>query len=148
MFKGEDKIAEVRRRQNLSMGEADFNQFFRQRSQLFVTADNYLREQILSPVLQCTLTKDMKEQLKLVHKVIDVVDRPPKRICVTLLRYKVDNPETSYAQVRLFGRKKEEQKVQQFVYVNYKLDEVVYLLDVMNSVYYKVIANQPICNVL
>ena len=90
----------------------------------------------------------MEEQLKLVHKVIDVVDRPSRRICVTLLRYKADSPVISYVQVRLFGRKTEEEKFQQFVYVNYKLDEFVYLLDVMNSEYDKVIANQPICNVL
>ena len=90
----------------------------------------------------------MEEQLKLVHNVIDVVDHPNRRICVTLLRYKVDNPATSYALVRLFGRKKEEEKFQQIVYVNYKLDDFVYFLDVMNSVYDKVIANQPICNIL
>ena len=88
----------------------------------------------------------MEDQLKLVQKVIDVVDRPNRRIGVTLLRYKVDNPQTSYAQVRLFGRKKEEEKFQQIVYVNYKLDEFVYFLDVINSVDDKVIANQPICN--
>ena len=102
----------------------------------------------MSPVLQSTLSKDMEEQLRLVHKVIDVVDRPKRRICVTLLRYKADNPDTSYAQVRLFGRKTEEEKFQQIVYVNYRLDEFIYLLDLMNSVYDKVIANQPICNVL
>ena len=129
------------------MGEADFNQFIRQKNQLAVAADNFLREQNLSTALQSTLSKDMEEQLKLVHKVIDVVDRPNRRICVTLLRYKVDNPETSYAQVRLFGRKKEEEKIQQIVYVNYRLDEFTYPLDVMNSVYDKVIANQPICNI-
>ena len=130
------------------MEEADFNQFVRQRNQLVVAADNFLTEQNLFPVLQSTLSKDMDEQLKLVHKVIDVVDRPNRRICVTLLRYKVDNPETSYAQVRLFGRKKKEEKFQKNVYVNYRLDEFLYLLDVMNSVYDKVIANQPICNIL
>ena len=86
----------------------------------------------------------MEEQLKLVHKVIDVVDRPNRMICVRLLRNKVDNPETSHAQVCLFGRKKEEEKFQLIVYVNYKLDQFVYLLDVMSSVYDKVIANQPI----
>ena len=102
----------------------------------------------MSPVLQSTLSKDMEEQLKLVHKVIDVVDRSNRKICVTLLRYKVDNPETSYAQVRLFRRKNEEEKFQQIVYVNYRLDEFVYLLDVMNSVYDKVIANHPICKFL
>ena len=147
VFKREDNNAEFWLRQNLSMGETDFIQFIRQRNQLVVAADNFLREQNLSPVLQSTLSKDMEEQLKLVHKVIDVVDCPNRRICVTLLRYKVDNPETSYAQVRLFGRKKEEQNFQKIVYFNYKHDEFVYLLGVMNSVYYKVIANQPICNV-
>ena len=130
------------------MGEVDFNQFIRQRYQLVVAADNFLTEQYLSPVLQSTLSKDMEEQLKLVHKVIDVVDRPNRRICVTLLRDKVDNPETAYAQVRLFGRKKEEEKFQQILYVNYRLDEFIYLLDAMTSVYDKVIANQFLCNVL
>ena len=90
----------------------------------------------------------MEEQLTLVHTVIDVVDCPNRKICVTLVRYKVGNPETSYAQVSLFGRKKEEGKFQQIMYVNYKLEEFVYLLDVMNSVYDKVIANQPICKIL
>ena len=116
------------------MGEADFNKFIRQRNQLVAAADNFLRDQNLPPVLQSTLSKDMEEQLKLVHKVIDVVDRPNRRICLTLLRYKVYNPETSYAQVRQFGRKKEEEKFQEIVYVNYKLDEFVYLPDVMNCV--------------
>ena len=130
------------------MGEADFNQFIRQRNQLVVAADNFLRKQNLSPVLQSTLSRDMEEQLKLVHKVIDAVDCSNRRIFVTLLRYKADNAETSYAQVRLFGRRKEEEKFLQFVFINYKLDEFVYLLDVMNSVFDKIFANQPICIVL
>ena len=130
------------------MGEVDFNQFFQQRNQLVVAADNFLREENLSPVLQSTLCKDMEEQLKLVHKVIVVVARPNRKICVTLLRYKADNPDTSYAQVRLFGRKTEEEKFQQIVYVNYRLDEFIYLFDVMNSVFDEIIANQPICNIL
>ena len=148
VFKREDKNAEFRLRQNLSMGEADFNQFIRQRNQLVVAANNFLREENLSPVLQSTLCKDLEEQLKLFHNVIDVVDCSNMRICVTLLRYKADNPDSSSAQFRLFGRKKEEEKYQQIVYVNYKLEELVYLLDVNNSVYEKVIANQPICKSL
>ena len=148
VFKREDENAEFQLKQNLSMGEADFNQFIRQRNHLVVAADNFLREQNLSPVVQSTLSKDMEEQLKLVHKVTNVVDHTNRRICVTLLRYEVDNPETSYAQVRLFGRKKEEEKFEQIVYVNYRLDEFLYLLDVMISVYDKLIANQPIYNIL
>ena len=127
------------------MEEADFNLFIRQRNQLVFAADNFVREQNLSTVLQSTKSKDMEEQLKLVHKAIDIVNCPNRRICVTLIRYKVNNPETSYAQVRVFRRKKKEENFQQFVYVIYKLDEFVYLLDVMNSLYNKVNANQPIC---
>ena len=67
---------------------------------------------------------------------------------MTLLRYNVYRPESSYAQVQLFARKKEDEKFQQVVYVKYKLEEFMYLLDVMNSVYEKVITSQPICNVL
>ena len=148
LFKREDKNAEFWLRQNFSMGEADFNQFIRQKDQLVVAADNFLREQNLSPVLRSTLSKDMEEELKVVHKVTDVLDCPNRRICVTLLRHKADNPETSYAKVRLFGRKKEEEEFQQTVYVNYKLDEFVFLLDVISSLHDKVIANQPIWNVL
>ena len=74
------------------------------------------------------------------------MDRANKKICVTLLRYNVDKPESSYAQVRLFARKREDEKVQQVVYVKYKLEEVTFLLDVMNSVYDKVFTKQPICN--
>ena len=80
MFKREDQNAELRLRQNLSMREADFNQLIRQGNQLVVAANNFLREQKLSPVLQSTLSKDMEEQLKLVHKVIDVVDCTNTRI--------------------------------------------------------------------
>ena len=118
MFKRQDKNAEFWLRQNCTMGEADFDQFIRRRNQVVVAADNFLREQNLSPVLQSALSRDMEEQLKLVHKVIDVVDCPKKRIYVTLLRCKVDNPESSYAQVRLIQRKSEEEKFQQIVYVN------------------------------
>ena len=90
----------------------------------------------------------MEEQLKFTHKVVEVVDRPHRKICVTMLRYKVEKPETSYVQVRLFGRRKDEEKINQIVYVNNKLEEFIYLLDVMNSVYGKVIAHEPLCNVL
>ena len=94
-----------------------------------------------------TLSKDLDEQIKLAHKVVDIVDRANRKICVTLLRYNVDKLERSYAQVQVFARKKEDEKFQQVVYVNYKLKEFIYLLHVMNSVYDKVITNQPICNV-
>ena len=89
----------------------------------------------------------MAEQLKLTHKVVEVFDRPHRKICVTMLRYNVEKPETSYVQVRLFRRRKDKEKFNQIVYVNYKLDEFIYLLHVMNSVYDKVIANEIFCNV-
>ena len=147
VFRKDDK-KEFRLVQNLTMGEADFNQFMRLRNQLVNAAENFAREENLTQVLVPNMSKDMDEQLILAHKLVDVVDRTNRKICVTLLRYNVDKPESSYAQVRLFARKKEDEKFQQVVYVKYKLEEFIYLLDVMNSVYDKVIINQPICNVL
>ena len=57
----------------------------------------------------------MDEQLKLSDKLVDVVDRANRKICVTLLWYIVDKPESSYAHVRLFARKKEDEKFQDVV---------------------------------
>ena len=90
------------------------------------------------------MSKDMDEQPKLSHKVVDLVERANRKICVTLLRCNVDKLESTYAQVRLLAkkedkkkkkkRKKEEKKFQQVVYVNYKLGEFIYSLDVKISV--------------
>ena len=146
LFRKDDK-KEFRLVRNLTMGEADFNQFMRLRNQLVNAAENFAGEENLTPLLIPTMSRDMDEQLKLAHKVVDVVDRTNRKICVTLLRYNVDKPESSDAQVQLFARKKEDEKFQQVVYVNCKLEEFIYLLDVMNSVYDKVITNQPICKV-
>ena len=52
----------------------------------------------------------MEEQLKLTHKLVEVVDRPHREICVTMLRDNVEKSETSYVQLRLFGRRNEEEK--------------------------------------
>ena len=120
----------------------------RLRNQLLIAAENFAGEKKLTSVLIPKLSKDMDEKLKLAHKVVDVVDRTNRKICLTLLWYDVDNLESSYAQVRLFARKKEDEKFQKVVYVNFKLEEFIYLLDVVNSVFDKNITNQPICNVL
>ena len=64
------------------------------------------------------MSKNMDEQLKPAHKVDDVVDRAYRKMFVALLRYKAIEPENSYAQVRLFASKKEDEKFRQFVYVN------------------------------
>ena len=69
-----------------------------------------------------TLSKDTDEQLKLAHKVVDVVERANRKICVTVLRYSADKSVSSSAQVRIFARKKEEEKFQQVDCVKYKLE--------------------------
>ena len=62
-----------------------------------------------------TMSKDENEQLKLAHKMANVVNRASKKICVTLLLYNMDKPKSSYAQVRMFARKKEDENFQQIV---------------------------------
>ena len=75
------------------MGEATFNQFMQLRNQLVNAAENFAKEENLTPVLIPTMSKDMDEQLKLAHKVVDVVERANRKICVTLLRYNMDKPK-------------------------------------------------------
>ena len=94
------------------MGEADFNQFMRLRNQLVIAAENFAREENLWSVLIPTMSKDMDEKLKLAHKLVDVVDRANKKSCATLLLYNVDKLESSFAQVRFFARKEEDESFQ------------------------------------
>ena len=143
-----DDNKEFRLVQSLTMGEADFKQFMRLRNQLVNAAENFARGESFTPVLIPTMSKEMDGQFKLAHKLVDVVDRANRKICVTLLRCNVDKPEIFYAQVRIFARKKEDEKFQQVVSVKYKLEEFIYLLDVTNSVYDEVITDEPNCKVL
>ena len=101
------------------MGVADFNQFLRLRNQLANEAENFAREENLTPVLIPSVSKDMDEQLKPARKVAEVMDRADTKICVTMLRYNVDKRDSSDTQVRIFARKTEDEKFQQVVYVNF-----------------------------
>ena len=127
------------------MWEADFNLFMRLRNQLVTAAENFARKENLTLVLIPTMTKDLDEKLKLAEML---ADRANRKVCVTLLLYIVDKPESFYAQIRVFLRKTEDENFQQLVYVNYKLQEFIYFSYIMNSVYEKVITNQHICNVV
>ena len=139
---------QIRLAQNLTMGEAEFIRFIRVKNPLIVAVRDFSKAQNLPPVQVKLLAKDMEEQLKLTHKIVEIVDRPHRKICMTMLRYNVEQPKTSYVQVRLSGRRKEEEKINQIVYVNYTLDDFIFLLDLMDSVYDKIISNETRCNVL
>ena len=65
---------EFRLVQNLTMGRADFNQFMPLRNQLVNAAENFAKEENLSPEPMPTLQKDMDERFKLAHKMVDAVN--------------------------------------------------------------------------
>ena len=73
VFKNGDN-KEFRLVQNLTLEEADVNQLMRLRNQLVKAAEIFAREGKSTPVLIRTMSKDMDEQLKLAHKVVEVVD--------------------------------------------------------------------------
>ena len=99
-----DDNKELRLAKNLTMRDSEFNQFMQLRIQLVIAAQNFRGEQNLSPKQIKLLFKDLSKQLKLAHRVVEFVDRPNKKICVTKMRCNVNKPERSYAQVRLFAR--------------------------------------------
>ena len=63
----------------------------------------------------------MDEQLKLAHKLVDVVEGVNRKPCVTLLRYSVNKSESFSARIQFSSRNQEYEKFQQIVYVKYKL---------------------------
>ena len=101
----------------------------------------------MCPVRIPTKSEDLDEQPKIGHKVVNVVDQANRKICVTLLRHNADKPQSSFAQIQFFLRKKDVKKFQQIFCVKYKLEEIVHLFDVTNSVKDKVFTNKPICTV-
>ena len=75
------------------MSERDSIQFIRLRNQLVAAFRDLSKEENLTSVEVKLLAKVMEEQLKLTHKFVEVVDRPHRKLCVTMLRYIVEKPE-------------------------------------------------------
>ena len=73
LFK-KDENKKFRLAKNLTMGEADFNQFRRLRNQLVVAVKDFSKKENIPPVQVKLIAKDMEVQLKLTHKVVEVVD--------------------------------------------------------------------------
>ena len=92
-----DNNKDLHRVLNVTMGEADFNEFKQFRNQPIIAVKNFDSAENVSPVLIPTMSRDTDEQLKLAHKVVNVVGRPERKISVTLLRYNVDQPKSFYA---------------------------------------------------
>ena len=123
-----DENAEFHLAQKMTMGETEFNQFIRLRVRLFVTVRQFSKEENLPPLQVKLLAEDMGEQLILTHKVVEVVDRPHRKICETMLRYNVEKPETSFVQVRLFRRrKKKENSIKLFLWTINSMSLFIYL---------------------
>ena len=98
VFKRDDN-RDIRLVQKLTVGEANFNQLKQLTNRLAIVAENFRRVENLSSVLIPTRSKDMVEQINLAHKLIDIVHRASRKLCVTLLQYLADRTESSYAKV-------------------------------------------------
>ena len=59
----------------------------------------------------------------------------------------MDKLESSYGQVLFFPKKKEDGNFQKIVFVSFKLEQMIYLLDVMIFVFDKRVTNKPTHNV-
>ena len=113
------------------MEQADLNHIMRLRNQLVFAAETFRKEENSSLEQISTMSKEMDQLLKLAQRVVDVADRANINFLVTLLRYNVDRPGCSNAQVRILAREREDEKSQKVVYVKYKFQELIHLLDVM-----------------
>ena len=78
------------------MGEADINPYMRLRNQLVFGEENFSREKKLSLVQTSSFSKYLQNQLLLDHELVDAVACVSRKICVTLLRYVVEEPKRLY----------------------------------------------------
>ena len=95
--------------QCLGISENDFNDFMRMKNELLVATTEFATVQghQLRTVTIGAFAREMETQLKMAHKVYNVVDLSHRRICVTMLQYKVKISEPSYGQVQVFTPKKD-----------------------------------------
>ena len=105
------------------------------------------REKIV-PLQIPTLSKDTDEQLKLPHGVDDIVDCAKEKKMRDYVVLHCGQAREFICSSPVFFKKVGAEKFQQITSVNYKLDELTYVFDVMKSVYDKVFATQFICNLL
>ena len=82
----------------------------------------------------------MAEQLQLVNKMIHVVDKPNREVCVFLLQYNVEAPQNFYAQVQIFAKRKEEEEFDPIVN---ETDEYIFLFIVMKLLDDKILRGCP-----
>ena len=67
------------------------------------------------------MSKNTDVQPKLAHKLGDVVDQANSEICVTLLRYNVDQAENSYARFQMCAMKEQERGFNKLIMWNMNL---------------------------
>ena len=147
VFRKDDK-GDFRRHQQIKLGVFDFKQLLCLRNPIAQAVREFSTDETLKEVVTSPLSKNLDEQLKHVQKAITIVDRPKRKLFATMKKYCMDKPESTYVQLRLFTRTSEHDKFQQLVFVNYKFDEFLYLLDVIISISDHVLSNQSLCNIV
>ena len=115
------------------MGVFDFKQLLCLRNPTVQAVREFSTDEMLKEVVTSPLSKDLDEKLKHHQKAITIVVRPKEKIFATMKKYCIDKPEITYVQLRLFTRNSEHDKFQQLVFVTYKYDDYLYLLDVITS---------------
>ena len=117
VFRKDDK-GFFRRHQQINVGVFDFKQLLCLRNPLVLAVREFSTDETLKEVVISPLSKVLDEQLKRVQKAITIVDRSKRKIIATMKKYCMDQPESTYVQLRLFTRNSEHDKFQQLNFVN------------------------------
>ena len=98
-----------KRYQCVSLGHYDFKQFLMLRNQLIVTVDNFTKKEILPYIKVVGMSRDIGEQLKHVHKVIEIAEGPSAKCvlhCCLTKRTIPKHPTRRYDSLHAGRRKK------------------------------------------
>ena len=100
------------RHQQIKLEVFDFKQVPCLRSQIILAIREFSTHETFKEVVISHLSKDLDEQLKRVPEAIKIFDRPRRNTIATMKKYCMDEPESTYVQLRLFTRNSEHDKFQ------------------------------------
>ena len=105
-----------------------------------MAAERFCRDYELSLIEITNKFKDLPEQVNLVNKMVDVVDKSNRDFYVLLLQYNVEKPQSFYAQVQIFAKRKEEVEFEPIVN---KTDEYIFQFIVMKRLDDNILRSSP-----
>ena len=122
------------------LGEKEFSKLMSMRNYLMSEIDELNKREMWTN--NNTASYEMEHVFGMCHKVFDLHSSYVRRTCIT---FKMYQPSSLYVQIRVFGRKNDEDPYTQYACTNYTENEFRIMMSKLASMYDTVINNAIYC---